>query len=61
MPQTTSMTIQLPVDTNNRLEALAKVVHITRNDIAARAIAECFLFSCVLCVPWASIKRAGIQ
>jgi len=40
MPQTTSMTIQLPVDTNDRLEALAKVVHIPRNDIAARAIAD---------------------
>ncbi len=40
MPQTTSMTIQLPVDTNNRLEALAKATHIPRNDIAARAIAE---------------------
>jgi len=40
MPQTTSMTIHLPVDTNNRLEALAKVTHIPRNDIAARAIAE---------------------
>jgi len=40
MPQTTSMTIQLPVDTNDRLEALAKVVHIPRNDIAARAITD---------------------
>lgn len=40
MPQTTSMTIQLPVDTNVRLEALAKVTHIPRNDIAARAIAD---------------------
>ena len=40
MPQTTTMTIQLPVDTNDRLEALAKMIHIPRNDIAARAIAD---------------------
>jgi RHH-type rel operon transcriptional repressor/antitoxin RelB len=40
MPQTTTMTIQLPVDTNDRLEALAKVIHIPRDDLAARAIVE---------------------
>ena len=40
MLQTTSVIIHLPVDTNARLEALAKKIHITRNDIAARAIAE---------------------
>jgi RHH-type rel operon transcriptional repressor/antitoxin RelB len=40
MPQTTTMTIQLPVDTNDRLEALAKVIHISRDALAARAIVE---------------------
>ena len=40
MPQTTTMTIHLPVDTNDRLEALAKVIHIPRDDLAARAIVE---------------------
>lgn len=40
MLQTTSVTIHLPVDTNARLEALAKKIHIPRNDIAARAIAQ---------------------
>ncbi|HLP48397.1 MAG TPA: CopG family transcriptional regulator [Candidatus Kapabacteria bacterium] len=40
MPQKTSMTIHLPVDTNARLEALAKVIHIPRNDLAARAIRD---------------------
>jgi len=40
MSQTTTMTIQLPVDTNDRLEALAKVIHIPRDALAARAIVE---------------------
>ena len=40
MPQTTTMTIDLPVEANTRLEALAKVTHTSLNDIAARAIEE---------------------
>lgn len=40
MPRTTTMTIDLPVEANTRLEALAKVTHTSLNDIAARAIEE---------------------
>ena len=40
MPQTTTMTIHLPMEANTRLEALAKVTHTPLNDIAARAIEE---------------------
>jgi RHH-type rel operon transcriptional repressor/antitoxin RelB len=40
MPQTTTMTIQLPVDTNDRLKALAKVTHIPPDDLATRAIVD---------------------
>jgi RHH-type rel operon transcriptional repressor/antitoxin RelB len=40
MPQTTTMTIQLPVEANNRLEALARAIHISRDDLAVKAIEE---------------------
>jgi RHH-type rel operon transcriptional repressor/antitoxin RelB len=40
MSQTTTMTIHLPVEANNRLEALAQVTHTPLDDLAARAIEE---------------------
>jgi len=40
MPQTTTMTIYLPMEANNRLETLAKMTHTPLNDLAARAIEE---------------------
>lgn len=40
MPQTTTMTIHLPVEANNRLEALAKATHTPIDDLASIAIKE---------------------
>jgi RHH-type rel operon transcriptional repressor/antitoxin RelB len=41
MPQAaTIMNVRLPFESNKRLEALAKVIHRSRDDIAAQAIEE---------------------